>query len=37
MPSRIRFLTQDVFTDEVFTGNRLAVFPDARDAAGRPL
>jgi trans-2,3-dihydro-3-hydroxyanthranilate isomerase len=37
MASRLRFLTLDVFTDRVFTGNRLAVLPDARDAAGRAL
>ena len=37
MASRLRFVTLDVFTDEVFTGNRLAVFPDARDGAGAPL
>ncbi|TVQ35514.1 MAG: PhzF family phenazine biosynthesis protein [Geminicoccaceae bacterium] len=35
--SRLRFSTLDVFTDRVFAGNRLAVLPDARDAAGQPL
>jgi trans-2,3-dihydro-3-hydroxyanthranilate isomerase len=30
---RARFLTCDVFTDRVFGGNQLAVFPDARDIA----
>ena len=31
----VRFITADVFTDQVFGGNQLAVFPDARsiDAA----
>ena len=28
---RFRYLTADVFTDELFGGNQLAVFPDARD------
>jgi trans-2,3-dihydro-3-hydroxyanthranilate isomerase len=28
---RFRFLTADVFTDQPFGGNALAVFPDARD------
>ena len=28
---RFRYLTADVFTDQPFGGNPLAVFPDARD------
>lgn len=30
MPSEYRFLTADVFTDVMFGGNQLAVFPDGR-------
>ena len=30
MPNRYRFITADVFTDRMFGGNQLAVFPDAR-------
>ena len=38
MPAaRLRFATLDVFTDRIFTGNRLAVLADARDEAGAAL
>ena len=30
MPIRLRYVTADVFTDRVFGGNQLAVFPDGR-------
>ncbi len=33
----LRFLTADVFTDRVFGGNPLAVFPDGRGPDGRAL
>ncbi len=35
MPSTIPFFTADVFTNQVFGGNQLAVFPDARPLDGR--
>jgi trans-2,3-dihydro-3-hydroxyanthranilate isomerase len=31
----VRFLHLDVFTDELFSGNQLAVFPEARDVSPR--
>src|SRR4051812_12417231 len=33
MAIKVRYLTCDVFTDRVFGGNQLAVFPDAREIA----
>ncbi|MCP5419863.1 MAG: PhzF family phenazine biosynthesis protein [Gammaproteobacteria bacterium] len=34
---RYRFYTADVFTDQVFGGNPLAVFPDARGLSGHDM
>src|SRR5688572_9435014 len=34
---RYRFVTADVFTDEVFGGNPLAVLPDAAGLAGEQM
>jgi trans-2,3-dihydro-3-hydroxyanthranilate isomerase len=37
MPRSYEFVTVDVFTDRVFTGNPLAVFPDARGMTAKQM
>ena len=37
MPKRFEFVTVDVFTDKAFTGNPLAVFPDARGMSAKQM